>query len=512
MRRGEIRAFSVIMGRMDNFKTPPSNVEAERAVLGSILLDTAGRSDDRVMDECRTRGIVPEAFYDPCNRAIYSVMLEMSMQSKPLDALALIEELRRTNKIDAVGGVGYIQSLIDQVPTTAHAEHYIGIVRGKYLRRMMIERATKVVEKCYDEGEYPDPQVVLGDAEKTFLEIGGSAGNTMPWTSAVEDSFHRIDRMFESGGKLMEGLSTGYKYLDETLQGLKPAEMIVIAARPSVGKTSLAMNIAESVALGEMITSHAPTGENGERKPHPVAIFSLEMPVEQLTKRMLAGRAKINMWRLNRNLVPRSEKQMMTGNLMQAMGELKNAPIFVDDTAGLDVMDLRARARRMKKQHGIELIVIDYLQLCCCREGARQSRQIEVSMISQQIKAMAKELKVPVIVLSQLSRANEQRGDKEEKPKLSDLRDSGAIEQDADVVFLLRRPSRTATSKMADDLTLAIVDIAKNRNGETGEVKMSFIREFTRFEDREPESKNTENFQSSEQPPEQAEFSQDPMI
>ena len=174
-------------------------------------------------------------------------------------------------------------------------------------------------------------------------------------------------------------------------------------------------------------------------------------------------------------------------------------------------MDLRARARRMKKQHGIELIVIDYLQLCCCREGARQSRQIEVSMISQQIKAMAKELKIPVIVLSQLSRANEQRGDKEEKPKLSDLRDSGAIEQDADVVFLLRRPSRTATSRDANDLTLAIVDIAKNRNGETGEVKMSFIREYTRFEDREPEHKGEENFHSSERAPEQAEFAPDPM-
>lgn len=495
---------------MSDLKTPPNNVEAERAVLGSILLDTAGRSDDRVMDECRTRGVVPETFYDPCNRTIYGVMLEMSLASKPLDALSLIEELRRTNRLEGVGGIGYIQSLIDQVPTTAHAEHYIGILRGKYLRRLMIERATKVVEKCFDEGEYPDPQVVLGDAEKTFLEIGGSAGNTMPWSSAIDDSFKKIDRMFESGGRLMEGLSTGYKYLDETLQGLKPGEMIVIAARPSVGKTSLAMNIAESCALGRMITSGAPTSPDGEQK-HPVAIFSLEMPVEQLTKRMLAGRAGVNMWRLNRNLMSRFEKNELTEKLLQAMGDLRDAPIFVDDTAGLDVMDLRARARRMKKQHKIELIVIDYLQLCCCREGARQSRQIEVSMISQQIKAMAKELKIPVIVLSQLSRANEQRGDKEEKPKLSDLRDSGAIEQDADVVFLLRRPSRTATAKEAADQTLAIVDIAKNRNGETGEVRMSFIREHTRFLDREPESKDKENFQSSEQIPEQGELVPDPL-
>ena len=494
---------------MDDLKTPPHNLEAERAVLGSILLDTTGRGEDRVMDECRSRGVVADVFYDPANKAIYSTMLEMGAASKPLDALALIEELRRTNRLEAVGGVGYVQSLIDQVPTTAHAEHYIAIIRGKYLRRLMIERATEVVEHCFDEGEYPDAQVVLGDAERSFLEVGGSAGTTMPWSDAVDESFRRIDRMFESGGRIMEGLSTGYKYLDETLQGLKPGEMIVIAARPSVGKTSLAMNIAESCALGMDMNNIPVRYDNG--KKHPVAIFSLEMPVEQLTKRMLAGRAHVNMWRLNRNLVPKSEKDMLTSNLMQAMGELRSAPIYVDDTAGLDVMDLRARARRMKKRYGIELVVIDYLQLCTCREGARQNRQIEVSMISQQIKAMAKELKIPVIVLSQLSRANEQRGDKYEKPKLSDLRDSGAIEQDADVVFLLRRPSRNSQDPESQDATLAYVDIAKNRNGETGEVKMNFIREWTRFLDREPEHTGTDNFQSSEPVPEQGEFSPDPL-
>ncbi|MBR3220988.1 MAG: replicative DNA helicase [Kiritimatiellae bacterium] len=494
---------------MSELKTPPHNLEAERAVLGSILLDTTGRSDGRVMDECRSRGVVPETFYDPANRAIFTAMMAMGAASKPLDALALIEELRRTNRLEAVGGVGYIQSLIDQVPTTAHAEHYIGILRGKHLRRMMIERATDVVAHCFDEGEYPDAQVVLGDAEKNFLEIGGSASATMPWSAAIDESFKRIDRMFESGGRLMEGLSTGYKYLDETLQGLKPGEMIVIAARPSVGKTSLAMNIAESVALGMDMNNVPVRYDNGKR--HPVAIFSLEMPVEQLTKRMLAGRARINMWRLNRNLVPKSEKEMLTGSLMQAMGELKTAPIYVDDTASLDVMDLRARARRLKKRYGIELVVIDYLQLCTCREGSRQGRQIEVSMISRQIKAMAKELKIPVIVLSQLSRDNEKRGDKFERPKLSDLRDSGAIEQDADVVFLLRRPSRNPKDPESQDQTLAYVDIAKNRNGETGDVKMTFVREWTRFLDREPEHKETENFSSSEPVPEQGEFAPDPM-
>ena len=500
---------------MTDLKTPPNNIEAERAVLGSILLDTTGRSDDRVMDVCLTSGVLPETFYDPRNRLVYQTMLEMNRNALPLDGLTLIEELRRSGKLETVGGVGYVQSLVEQVPTTAHAEHYIGIVRGKYLRRLMIERASKVVEKCYDEGEFPDPQVVLGEAEKTFLEIGGSAGTTMSWSAAVDQSFKSIDKMFESNGQTLEGLSTGLQHLDEKLQGLKPSEMIVIAARPSVGKTSLAMNIAESCALGQMLTlkgnGYPPVKADGG-KQHPVAIFSLEMPVEALTKRMIAGRAHVNMWKLNRNLVPKHEKQMLTGNLMQAVGELKGAPIYVDDTAGLDIMDLRARARRMKKQHGIELIVIDYLQLCCCREGQKQGRQIEVSMISQQVKAMAKELKIPVIVLSQLSRANEQRGDKFEKPKLSDLRDSGAIEQDADVVFLLRRPSRNSQDPESGDEQLAIIDVAKNRNGEIGEVRANFVREYTRFEDRPLPVSEPDGFQSSEQPPEGPEYVQDPMM
>ena len=498
-------------------KTPPNNAEAERAVLGSILLDTTSRSEDRVMDLCLTGGIVPETFYDSRNRTIYQAMLKLNQHGKPLDALVLIEALRTEGSLDAIGGIGYIQALIDQTPTTAHAEHYIGMIRNKHLRRTMIERATKVVEKCFDENEYPDPQTVLGEAEKTFLEIGVRGEKTMSWSSAVDDSFNRINAMFTSTGTTFEGLSTGLKHLDEKLQGLKNAEMIVIAARPSVGKTSLAMNIAESCAMGQMLTlqggGYPPVKSDGGKR-HPVMIFSLEMPVEALTKRMVSGRAHINMWRLNRNLCTKDEKQQLMGNLFTAVGELKGAPIYVDDSAGLDVMDLRARARRAKKQYGIELIVIDYLQLCTCREAARHgSRQIEVSMISQQIKAMAKELKIPVIVLSQLSRANEQRGDKFEKPKLSDLRDSGAIEQDADVVFLLRRPSRTPTDPDSADEQLAIIDVAKNRNGEIGEVKTNFIREYTRFEDRPlPAGDKPESFVSSEPEPEHVEYVADPML
>ena len=495
---------------MNDVKTPPSSIEAERAVLGSILLDTTSRNGDRVMDLCLTSRLVPESFFDPRNRAIYSTMVDMNRKSRPLDPLTLVEELSTAGKLEAVGGEAYVTGLIDRVPTAAHAEHYIGIVNSKALRRTLIERAGEVIRKGYDEAEYPDPKALLGEAEKSFLEIGGGGASTMPWEDAVNLSFRSIDRLFESGGKYMEGLSTGLTYVDEKLQGLKNSEMIVIAARPSVGKTSLAMNIAESCALGRDM-NNVPVKYDGG-KQHPVAIFSLEMPVEALTKRMVAGRASIDMWRLNRSLVPRHEREEMTDRLCRAADELKRAPIYVDDTAALDIMDLRARARRMKKRFNIELIVIDYLQLCCCREAARQSRQIEVSMISQQIKAMAKELKIPVIVLSQLSRANEQRDLKHEKPKLSDLRDSGAIEQDADVVFLLRRPSKNSNDPQSTDENLAIIDIAKNRNGETGEVEVNFLRKFTRFVDRPPKS-SSENATTSEPPPEPGEeYTADPLL
>ena len=479
------------MAESDNAKTPPNNTEAERAVLGAVLLGASGRNGDRVMDICQSGGISPETFYDPRHRTIYAAMTEMNRRSLPVDMISLCEKLRAEGKLEAIGGAGYVQAIVDQVPTTAHAEYYVSLIREKHLRRLMIDRARTVIAKCFDEASGADPQALLGEAEKSFMEIETTSGNTMPWDAAVDDAFRRIDRMFSSQGKNLEGLSTGLRFLDEKLQGLKNAEMIVIAARPSVGKTSLALNIAESAARGEMLgmvpvpgtrQMLKPTPDGGKR--HPVLVFSLEMPVEALSKRMVGGRANINLWRLNRGLCSHDERQKMTNNLMVAAGELKEAPIYVDDTASLDVMDLRARARRMKKAHGIELIVIDYLQLCRCTEYARQGRQIEVSQISQQIKAMAKELRIPVIVLSQLSRANEQRGDKNEKPKLSDLRDSGAIEQDADVVFLLRRPSRTAGADGADDQNLAIVDVAKNRNGETGEVKCDFIGEYTRFYDR----------------------------
>ena len=473
----------------EDVKTPPHSAEAERGVLGSILLDAEAGEDTRVLDLCLTHGLEPDSFYDPRNRILFTTLVEMSQAAMPVDALTLQEHLRTTDRLAAVGGVTTVEALVSGTPTSAHAEYYIDIVRQKHVLRKLINTARETERKCFG-GDGRNADVILGEAETAFLGIGGEASVKMDWKAAVDRTFKSIERLFESTG-MIEGLPTGFQHIDEKLLGLKPSEMIVIAARPSVGKTSFAMNIAECVAMGRDINGKPFEGENGH--PHPVLIFSLEMDTLSLTKRMLCGRAHVSSWRIARNLMAKSEKADATAALIRAAGELKQAPIFIDDASGLDIADLRARARRMKRQHGIELVVIDYLQLCQCREASKQGRQIEVSRISGQIKSMAKELNIPVIVLSQLSRANEQRGDKNEIPKLSDLRDSGAIEQDADVVMMLRRPSMVrATRDDVETQNLAIVDIAKHRNGETGDVKMNFFREYVRFGDRAQKDETAE--------------------
>ncbi len=475
------------------FKTPPHSAEAERGVLGSILLDTETGDDTRVLDLCQSRGIVPEAFFDPRYRQLYETLVAMSAAGLPIDPVTLNDRLRATGHLDAVGGVAAIQNLVDGTPTSAHAEYWIDILRQKFLLRTLIARANETLNKCFDPSMGGNADLLLGEVERSFLDIGGTAQVGMEWKSAVDNTLRGIENMFSRGVGAMEGLPTGFKYIDEKLLGLKPAEMIVIAARPSVGKTSFAMNIAECVATGQDIngmyfkTDSKPT-------QHPVLIFSLEMDTMSLSKRMLCGRALVSSWRIARDLMSRDEKSAASARLFKAAGELKDAPIYIDDASGLDIADVRARARRMKKKYGIELIVIDYLQLMNCREAAKQGRQLETSRISGQVKAMAKELKIPVIVLSQLSRANEKRGDQNEIPKLSDLRDSGAIEQDADVVMLLRRPSMVrATRDNEETKNLAIVDIAKHRNGEVGDVKMQFLRDFTRFGDYDPRQDSQDN-------------------
>jgi replicative DNA helicase len=480
----------------EDLKTLPHSSDAERGIIGSILLDTTLGDEARVLDLCQAHGIEPDAFYDNKYKLLYKAFCDMSMRSVPIDAVTLTDYLRSSNQLDSVGGVAAIQALVDDTPTSAHAEYYIDTVRQKYLLRKLINRARETEKKCFDVTHNSNVDILLGEVEREFLEIGGTVSVQTNWRTAVENTLKHMERLFDQGSAAFDGLSTGFKYLDEKLMGLKPGDMIVVAARPSVGKTSFAMNIAECVAMGQDING-MPTKCDGGKK-HPVLIFSLEMSTTSLANRMLTGRAGVNVWRLQRGLMPKNERIEASNNLLKAASDLRSAQIYIDDTSALDVADMRARARRMKRIHGIELIVIDYLQLCNCREYSKQGRQLETSRISNQIKAMAKELAVPVIVLSQLSRGNEQRGDSDEVPKLSDLRDSGAIEQDADMVFLLRRPSRSKKAMWHDDELLAIVDVAKNRNGETGEVDFNFYRERTRFGDRMPGTRGKKANQAEE--------------
>ncbi len=441
-------------------RVPPHSEEAERGVLGAVLLDA-----EKVMDLCIERQLVPESFYIPAHRAIYEVLLGMSREGRPIDLLTVNERLKGAGLLDRLGGPTALNRIVDATPTSAHAEYYIDIVRDRYLLRRVIDTSREIEKDCYQSDA--DAQVVLSSAEQAFFDITvHQHGQMRPW----DDLVNEIVRMLDTGHKGMMGLSTGYKDIDRCIEGLKPSNMIILAARPSMGKTSLAMNIVENVALGR---------GDPENKPRPVGVFSLEMSCVDLVKRMICSRGEVSMQRLGDGFL----SKVNHNKLINAADALVSAPIFLDDTAGLEINEIRARARRMKSKHDVQLIVVDYLQLLRAPEYSRQSRQVEISMVSAGLKGMAKELNIPVLVLSQLSRAAEQR-DKTEKPKLSDLRDSGSIEQDADIVMFLQRPSRIATHPEHDNETLAIMDVAKNRNGPTNDdIRLEFMAEYTRFRD-----------------------------
>lgn len=443
-------------------RVPPYSEEAEKGVLGSILLDPL-----RVVDLCVENQILPESFYKPAHGVIYRALRQMSVEGSVIDVLTAAEYMVKNGLLEKAGGPGCLDQLVDSTPTAAHAEYYIDIVRQKHLLRKVIDAARHAETMCYGSPETAD--TILSNVEQNFLDITeGQHGAMQQWTEAIKDTMQHIEDVF-NGAKVLSGISTGFANIDKVALGLRAGEMIVLAARPSMGKTSLAMNIAENVALGV----------SGDKTPHPVGIFSLEMAQDALIMRMLCSHAGVSSFKIAQGYIG----QAIHGKLTQAASVLMKAPIFLDDTGGLDIMELRARARRMYKKHHIQLIVIDYLQLLHSSEYAGQGRQIETAYISGNLKAMAKELKIPVLVLSQLSRAPEQR-DKLGKPKLSDLRDSGAIEQDADVVCMLRRPCRYPDDEETEDTTLAILDFVKQRNGPTGEVRLNFEEDYTRFRDR----------------------------
>ncbi|MEI6564528.1 MAG: replicative DNA helicase [bacterium] len=441
-------------------RVPPHSEDAERGVLGAVLLDA-----DKVMDLCIEKQLEPESFYIPAHRAIFEVMAAMSREGRPLDLLTVGERLKNTGWLDRIGGPTALHRIVDATPTSAHAEYYINIVRDRHLLRKIIETARGAERNCFD--PTVEANEVLNHVEQAFFDITANQhGRMRSW----EDMVNEIIGTFDNKHKGFLGVPTGFKDLDHTIKGMKSGNMIVLAARPSMGKTSLAMNVAEHVALGK---------GDAECRPRPVGVFSLEMSSLDLVKRMICCKAGVSGHDISDGFI----SQTNHGHLIGAANLLSHAPIFIDDSAGLDIVELRARARRMRSKHNVELIVIDYLQLLRAPEYSRHGRQVEITMVSAGIKGMAKELGIPVLVLSQLSRAPEARGN-EEKPKLSDLRDSGSIEQDADIVMMLRRPCRTASDPERDNRTLAIVEIVKNRNGPAMlEIRMEFEESFTRFRD-----------------------------
>ena len=462
-------------------RIPPYSMEAERAVLGAILLSPA-----KTFELLEGMRCSPDWFYIEAHRTIFETARGIHQQKGAgVDAVTVVSALQEAGALDAVGGAPAVERLVEGELVIAHAEYYADILRQKYVLRRIADAASAAIEKCYS----PDRSTtaILSDTQEAMFAISEDEDTKQPsWNESLNATFGKIEKLFsDSSG--MNGLSTGFKDLDKVMQGLRDSEMIVLAARPSMGKTSLAMNICTSVALDVDCNGKPRPAADRSKKPGenrvPVAIFSCEMSTDALITRLLCTLSGVPFTNIvDKSYVKASELPKMHQKITRAASVLMDAPIFIDDTGGLDIADVRSRARRLKKRYGIRLIMIDYLQLLNSREGSDEGRQQETTKISAGIKAMAKELNVPVIVLSQLSRAPEQR-DKAAKPRLSDLRDSGSIEQDADMVLLLRRPCKYPGSPDSDQPNLAIVDVAKNRNGATGEVNLNFDGNVTRFSD-----------------------------
>src|SRR5208283_4966286 len=443
-------------------RLPPHSPEAEQGVLGCALL-----SPNECVGECieKLKDGGQEVFYDLRHQTIYEMLATMFNERMPIDIITLQQRLKDKQLLEQVGGIAYLAQLQDAVPSAANLSYYLEHVQEKYLLRKMIHTCTDVVGRVYDyEGEV---DALMDEVERDVLRISESRAQSSALSTKelVGKAIGTIENYFSRKG-VLNGLATGFADLDRMTDGLHGSEMIVIAARPSMGKTSLAMNIAEHVVLEQKL---------------PVAVFSLEMSAEALVLRMMCSVARVNLRSIREGFMNESDFPKLTS----AAGRLANAPLFIDDSAGLSILQLRARARRLAQQHGVKLFVIDYLQLLhSTARRAQENRQQEISDISSGIKALAKELKAPMLVLSQLNRELER--DKSRKPRLSDLRESGAIEQDADVVGLLYKPNAGededgAAVEEPDGLPINLL-IAKQRNGPTGDVNLTFLKPYTRFE------------------------------
>jgi replicative DNA helicase len=430
-------------------------------VLGCVLLspnECLGECIEKLRDD-------KEVFYDLRHQTIFETLVAMFDAREAIDVITLQQRLKDRQLLEQVGGLAYLSQLQDAVPSAANLSYYLDIVREKFLLRKMIATCTDVVGRVYDyEGEV---DALLDEVERDVLRISESRvqGGVVTTKELVGKAIGTIENYFSRKGTL-NGLATGFADLDRMTDGLHGSEMIVIAARPAMGKTSIAMNIVEHVVLEQKL---------------PAAVFSLEMSAEALVMRMMCSLARVNLRSIREGFMSEADFPKLTG----AAGRLANAPLLIDDSAALSILQLRARARRLHQQHGIKLFVVDYLQLLhSTARRAQENRQQEISDISSGIKALAKELKVPVLVLSQLNRELER--DKSRKPRLSDLRESGAIEQDADVVGLLYKPNAgedddSVTAEEPEGLPVNLL-IAKQRNGPTGDVNLIFLKPYTRFE------------------------------
>jgi replicative DNA helicase len=442
-------------------RLPPHSPEAEQGVLGCALL-----SPNECLGECveKLKDNGQEVFYDLRHQTIYETLATMFNTRDAIDVITVQQRLKDKQLLDQVGGIAYLSQLQDAVPSAANLSYYLDIVKEKFLLRKMIQTCTEVVGRVYDyEG---DVDALMDEVERDVLRISESRAQSDSLTTKelVGKAIGTIENFFSRKGALT-GLGTGYADLDRMTDGLHGSEMVVIAARPSMGKTSLAMNIVENVVLEQKL---------------PAAVFSLEMSAEALVMRMMCSIARVNLRSIREGFMSEADFPKLTN----AAGRLANSKLFIDDSAGLSILQLRARARRLHQMHGVKLFVVDYLQLLhSTARRSQENRQQEISDISSGLKALAKELKVPVLVLSQLNRELER--DKSRKPRLSDLRESGAIEQDADLVGLLYKPSAgeddDGNMEEADGVPVNLL-IAKQRNGPTGDVNLTFLKSYTRFE------------------------------
>lgn len=435
---------------MELGRNPPQNISAEQAALGSMLLQ-----EEAILHSIDI--LKPEDFYQKSHQIIFQCILDLFEKSRGVDLVTLTEELNRKNLLEKIGGVTYLTNLINSVPTAANIEYYIKIIEEKSILRNLINNTTKIISMAYEEKE--DAKILLDKAEHLVFEISDRniRQSFVPIKEIIQDSYEKIEDLYHRGG-FITGVPSGYEELDDITTGFQPSELIVVAGRPGMGKTAFCMNIAQYVSIYKNI---------------PVAIFSLEMSKSQLVQRMLCSEARLDSHNLRKGRLVEAD----WAPLSMAAGRLSSSSIFIDDTAGISCLEIRAKARRLKAQCSLGLVIVDYLQLMQT-VGKVENRQQEISEISRSLKGLARELNVPVVAVSQLSRAVEQR--EERRPRLSDLRESGAIEQDADLVIFIYREEyyKPKTEKKG----IAEIIISKQRNGPTGKIELTFIKEYAKFE------------------------------